>query len=143
MTLVKKDVFVQEADVKSPTTGNLYPLAILENVVDSHPKRRLGELRGRTDEEIRTMNPEEKVHRFGRIALDNTSHAIYNLRIAEGKLICDIETMPTTRGRALEKLLNDPEQEPKVRFALRAFVNRDPDGTVTQMNLVTIDAVHP
>ncbi len=140
MSLEKQSVFVQDADTKSPTTGNIYPAAILEELVANQPKQRFGELREKkvNERDPRWSNPEE----MGVIKIDAASHIVTNLQFVHGKLLCNVKTLPTTAGQQLERLLSDPLQEPRVRFALRAFIEKEPDGTVTKLNLVTIDAVY-
>lgn len=75
---------------------------------------------------------------FGNIDLNRVSHQITEVRIEDGKLIGKMKLLDTPMGQIAKTLL---DEAPHVGIRPRGFANVQPDGTVTDFQLVTFDIV--
>lgn len=135
----------------TPTAaGNVYTQKALENLVKGQKKFYHGEdktggynldPKGKTIGEriMSILEPENKLAEFLSINLGNVTHKVSGLEMDGKKLIGRIEYCGP-KGDDVLQAMHSTGQQPV--FGIRAFCDKQPDGTLTNLSLISFDLVN-
>jgi hypothetical protein len=155
--MLLKNVAILLVDKVSPSTGNVYPRAVMEKAALEYNARPLGRFYG----ELRSKYFQVRIdiEHFSiseeRLAIKTSDLRVVDSPSGETQLVGDVEILGTTSGEFLKKYLPNgypefarPDDYP-VRFALRSHVEYElgslvngARGKVSVCRIIAVDAIH-